>query len=375
MSSVFFYISGHGFGHASREIAVVNALARLAPELRIVIRTSAARWLFERTILAPFTYLAGPTDTGVVQIDSLHPDERQTIEEAAVFHRALPRRAAEEARLLREHDAELVISDAPALGCAAAADAGIASILLSNFTWDWIYQAYSEELASAPDLISQIQAAYRKAEAAWRLPMHGGFETFDTIVDLPFVARHATYPSDVVRKQLGLPLDVPLVLSSFGGYGVQNFDAERLDCLDTYGVVMTMADAARVEARPNGSGLYVLDENAIYEPGFHYEDLVAAVDVVATKPGYGIISECIANQTAILYTSRGRFAEYDVLVAEMPRYLRSQYMPIDDLLAGRWRSSLDALMSSPTPPERPRTDGARVAAGMAAAVVERTSGL
>ena len=30
-----------------------------------------------------------------------------------------------------------------------------------------------------------------------------------------------------------------------------------------------------------------------------------------TKPGYGIISECVANGTAILYTSRGRFAEYE----------------------------------------------------------------
>ena len=30
-----------------------------------------------------------------------------------------------------------------------------------------------------------------------------------------------------------------------------------------------------------------------------------AADVVVTKPGYGIISECIANDTAILYTSRG----------------------------------------------------------------------
>ena len=34
------------------------------------------------------------------------------------------------------------------------------------------------------------------------------------------------------------------------------------------------------------------------------------------------VSDCIANGTALLYTSRGRFAEYDVLIREMPRYLR-----------------------------------------------------
>ena len=53
-----------------------------------------------------------------------------------------------------------------------------------------------------------------------------------------------------------------------------------------------------------------VDERAIYAAGYRYEDLVRAVDVVATKPGYGIISECIANDTALLYTSRGHFAEY-----------------------------------------------------------------
>ena len=98
--------------------------------------------------------------------------------------------------------------------------------------------------------------------------------------------------------------------------------------------------------------------------GLRYEDLVAAVDVVATKPGYGIISECIANETAILYTSRGHFVEYDVLVAAMPKYLRCGFIDHDDLFAGRWRNALDRLMASTQPPERPATNGAEVIAEM-----------
>ena len=54
----------------------------------------------------------------------------------------------------------------------------------------------------------------------------------------------------------------------------------------------------------------MIDESAMYDRGYRYEDLVRAVDVVVTKPGYGIISECIANDTALLYTSRGDFREY-----------------------------------------------------------------
>ena len=191
--------------------------------------------------------------------------------------------------------------------------------------------------------------------------MHGGFDTFERIVDLPFVARHATYDRRVARERLGLPQDLPLVLSSFGGYGVREFDPAKLDCLGAYGVVVTTRSPVRSSEAP---GLVPVQEQRMYGLGLRYEDLVAAVDVVATKPGYGIISECVANGTAILYTSRGHFVEYDVLVAEMPRYVRSQFIRMEDLLAGRWRAALDDLLAAPSPPERARTDGAEVAARM-----------
>src|SRR6185312_2132435 len=97
--------------------------------------------------------------------------------------------------------------------------------------------------------------------------------------------------------------------------------------------------------------------------------VVGAVDVVFTKPGYGIISECVANRTPLVYTSRGRFAEYDVLVREMPRYLRCAYIDQESLVAGRWRAAAEAAVEAPPPPEDPRTDGAEVVAEMMTGVL------
>jgi len=200
---VAFYISGHGFGHASRQVQIVNALGARRPGIPILLRTSAARWLLERTITAPFTLDDEPCDTGVVQIDGLRLDARATIGHAREFYRTLDARAAREAALLHDHDVALVLADAPPLACAAAAVAGIPSFVVSNFTWDWIYQGYREHLGLAPGLLPTIEAAYRHAEGAWRLPMHGGFATFsrDRIVDMPFVARHATHSRDETRAQ------------------------------------------------------------------------------------------------------------------------------------------------------------------------------
>jgi len=362
--TIFFYISGHGFGHAIRQIEIMRALRQAAPSsLRIVVRTSAPPWLFDRTAGGSADLRPAETDTGVVQIDSLRLDERATMESAARFYETLPAREEEEALMLREHDARLVVADAPPLACGAAAKAGVPSIVCGNFTWDWIYRDYAQATSGAAHVIATIHTLYRHASAGWRLPMHGGFDAIDTIVDVPFVARHARGDRtiDALRDDLRLSRERKLVLVSFGGYGVRHLPLAGLDCTDRWQVVVTSPGRQSGEVP---SGVAGVPEDTLYERGLRYEDLVRAVDVVITKPGYGIISDCLANGAAILYTSRGRFAEYDVMVREMPRFLRSRYIALEDFLAGRWKNDLDLLMTQPAPPERPRTDGANVVAGL-----------
>jgi L-arabinokinase len=296
-----------------------------------------------------------------VQLDSLRLDASETIRRAAAFHSTVRDRARIEVDLLREHGVTLVIADAPPLACAAASAAGAPALVVSNFTWDWIYEGYAPEIAQAPALADTLRGTYALAAAGWRLPMHGGFETIAPVIDVPFVARHARHPRSEVREICGLPADAPVVLLSFGGYGVKGIDMARLDCLDRYVVLVTYDGAL---GGPMPEGVALVAEPDIYGAGLGYEDVVAAVDVVMTKPGYGIISECVANDTALLYTSRGRFLEYDVMVREMPRFLRCGFIDQHDLFAGSWASALDAVLVAPDPPERPATNGADVIARM-----------
>ena len=95
-NSVAFYISGHGFGHASRQVEIINAFGRRHPEVRIFVRSAAARWLLERTLRVPFELDDRPCDTGVVQFDSLRLDAGETIARTADFYATLYRRAAAE---------------------------------------------------------------------------------------------------------------------------------------------------------------------------------------------------------------------------------------------------------------------------------------
>jgi hypothetical protein len=359
LHSLFFYISGHGFGHASRQIEIINELElHLPSDCTIVVRSSAAPRLFERTVRVPFTLIPGECDTGVVQHDSLRLDEEETVRRAGEFYEDLDARAEAEAALLRQHEARLVISDAPPLACAAAERTGIPSIVVGNFTWDWIYEGYGARFGSrAPHVLPAIRDAYRGAAAGWRLPMHGGFATVPRVEDVPFVARHSQRSRTEVLEALNIPSDRPLVLASFGGFGVNEFDLSSVDALRDYTLLITRLQDTEVPR-----GVTCIDESQMYALGFRYEDLVAAVDVVVTKPGYGIVSECVANDTAVLYTSRGHFVEYDVLAAEMPKYLRCAFIEQERLLAGRWRPALDDLLASAPPPQRARIDGAEIVA-------------
>ena len=360
--TIIFYISSHGFGHASRIIEIIHAITAACPGNRVVVRTMTAQWLFDLTARGPVEYHICETDTGIVQIDSLHLDVDASIRRAREFMSTFESRVATEVDFLERSHADLVVADLPPLGIAAGVAAGLPTVAVGNFSWDWIYSAYQ----GGEDVVAAIAKAYAGATVALRLPMWGGFDAFHQVIDLPFVARRSRREPDDTRRVLGLPANERLALVSFGGYGLAGLDLDALKQLDGYVAIVggnvplgNLPDGIRGDRQ---GSLLPFDEHAMYDAGVRYEDVIGAVDVVITKPGYGIIAECIANDTALLYTDRGHFVEYDVLVSEMPRYLRCAHIGHEDLFAGRWQPHLDALLAQPEPPEHPATNGAEVAA-------------
>ena len=364
--AIVFYISGHGFGHASRSIEVINAILARRPETRIGVRTAAPRWLFDLTVKGKVTFSTLETDTGVVQIDALTLDEADSIRRASSFHSDLVTRAASETRSLRELGAGLIVGDIPPLAFAVGAAAGIPSMGRGNFSWGWVFAVYPGVRLAAARLPA-IRGAYARASMALRLPLSGGFESFSNVRDIPFIARHSARTREEVCKQLKIPADKPIVLASFGGYGLPGLDTDLLSKFKKYTVIST-ANVSLSRARKDTplvekKGSYIsINEEAMYDHGLRYEDLVLAAEAVVTKPGYGIIAECIANDAAMLYTSRGHFPEYDILVEEMPKYIRSAFFSHDDLFNGKWETHLDKLLAQPKLKKKPETNGADVAA-------------
>jgi hypothetical protein len=363
MKAVAFYVSGHGFGHASREVEIINALGTTLRGLRVVVRSAVNPTLLSRTLSVPYELYPGACDSGVIQSSSIAHDDEATTREAVAFYRTFEERAAEEAAFLAEARVAAVVGDIPPLAFEAAARIGVPSIAIGNFTWDWIYETHEGLTESAPWLLPAIRRAYAKATLALELPFSDGLRAFSDVRKIPLVARRSSQPWRKTRERFGLPVNRPLALLSFGGYGLPALDIRTLDCLDRWTIVTTdrlRPSHGSFELTPH---VVLLQEDEFFASGFRYEDLVAASDVVVTKPGYGIIAECIACGPAMLYTSRGQFREYDVLVREMPKLLRCRFIDQGSLFAGSWRAALDALLAQPAPPARLPTDGAERAGG------------
>ena len=228
---IVFYISGHGFGHASRDVELINAIAAAGPDV-------ADRGADDRPGLAVRARERRRRRSAGRDRHRTRPDRQPPIRRARIRSPGgglLPhvRRARRRgsARARGTLGADLVVGDIPPLAFAAADRAGVQSMAIGNFTWDWIYGVYPAFEALAPDVIPTIRAAYATATRALRLPFHGGFEPMAAVTDdIPLIARRSRRDPADTRRLLGVADDRPLVLASFGAYGAPlPYDAIRAE--------------------------------------------------------------------------------------------------------------------------------------------------
>ncbi|HSD65115.1 MAG TPA: hypothetical protein VLF95_00355, partial [Vicinamibacteria bacterium] len=350
------YVSGHGFGHSTRTAEVLRAVRERDPALPITVCTSAPAFLFEGVVSPPLALRRVECDVGLVQKDALVIDEGGTAAAWRKFEEGWGALVAREVAWLGESGARLVLGDIPPLAFAAAFAARRPSVALGNFSWDWIYGHLASRVPALADAAAGARQAYGRATLLLRLPFAGDMTAFRRVEDVPLVVRTPPLPKAEARRRLGLDAR-PAVLLSFGGLGLPGLRPAAFGSLAGYQLLL----AGGAADGPVPSNLRRLDGDALAAAGLSYPDVVGAADVVVTKPGYGIVTDCIGAGTRLVYTDRGDFPEYPVMVAEMPRYLPCVFASNDEVREGRLGPALEAVLAMPFPVP-PRTDGAAVAA-------------
>jgi hypothetical protein len=361
LSSILYYITGHGFGHAVRSHQVIRALARARPELRLHVRTTAPAWLFANCP-TPIIYSRQSIDAGVIQRDSLDMELGGTLQACQAIHDHKREIIDCELDFIKANDIQLIVGDTPPLCFEIAARASIPSVSITNFTWDVIYRAYLEEHPGFAPLADEMTEYYRKASLALTLPYPCDTSMFARQQAIAWVTRRSSLSKAAARTKFDLPQSATIVLLSFGGLGLGRLPWVELKQQRNFCFVTT-GDGKRSDGN-----VVVLPETQS-----QYEDLVRAVDVIVTKPGYGIVADVLAHQLPILYTDRGEFPEYPRLVEALRDCATAEFIPRTELIAGNLAPYLTRLLVKKTNWPKIDLNGAKVAVGKILEMLDQAS--
>jgi hypothetical protein len=331
---IAYYITAHGFGHAVRSCEILRRLIELEPRIEPIVVSTIPDFLIEQNVGMRLPMRRERLDVGLIQFDSLRFDLAQTLHTLDRLRTTSASIIEQETDFLKKEQVRAMVCDIPFLPFEAARVCGIPGIGISNFTWDWIYQGYTQFDPKWEAIISWIRMHYSKCSQFLQLPMHGDCSACRSVEDVPLVARKASRNRFELRGELGLGGGRRSFLVSFTSLEMDSSAYKKLEQIeDVIFLYMSPLSFPAANAR------------ALDGAGISYVDAVAAVDGVITKPGYGIVSDCLANGTPIIYTERGIFPEYPVLVSEIERNLTSAYISPREFYGGDWSKAIEQICS------------------------------
>lgn len=335
MPTILVSLSAHGYGHAAMTAPIINKISEMHGDIEFVIQSSIpAAWLRTR-IETNFQIIENKYDFGLIMDSAIAVDREASARAYQELHAKWQDRIAEQADVLKKINPTIVLSNISYLTLAAAAKAGIPSIAVSSLNWLEIFRAYLEGGADSSRIQREMLDAYKSA-------------------------------SEFLIFTPGLPMDnVPNVrlLGPSARIGVDH--RHRLSAIskgDRLGLVAFGGIATRlpVEAWPSIPGWRFLippewnlatDRLVPWDrAGLSFVDLIASVDAVITKPGYGTFTEAACNGTAVLAQERPDWPETPYFESWMAKNARFQAVPESTIQSGDLGDALESLLRQPRPP-------------------------
>lgn len=318
-------LSSHGFGHLSQAAPVINQLRELIPDLRMTIRAAFPAEQIQRRIFSPDVLQPVADDFGMVMRDALTVDLGASLLAYQTFHASMPGRIEQLSKELLEQKVDLVLADIPYLTLAAAKKAGIPSVALCSLNWADVLEhalllatsnalentavsrAISPELARlGAEIVREIRGIYQQADYFLLPTPSMPMPTLTNTLAIGPVCTPGVRRREALALNTKVSDDAWFVLVGMGGMpldlNLDEWPAHMLGKLIHYIAADKVAQTSR---HPQ-----VISETQI---GLSYSDLVASVDLILTKPGYGMFVEAAAAGVPVLYVERLDWPEAQAL--------------------------------------------------------------
>jgi hypothetical protein len=346
-----YFISPHGFGHAARASAIMSAIQERIPGIRFEIFTTVPRWFFEESLSGPFFQHDLLTDVGLVQEGPLHANLNETVKRLDQWLPFSPKMLEELAEEVNRSVCTMILCDISPLGIAVAREAGLPSVLVENFTWDWVYGEYAFETAGFKPHMDYLETLFSWADVHIQTtPVCSKGKVHLTTEPVSRKSRRDRFK---VRKDLGIPDQAPMVLITMGGIPKDHGFIDQL--AHQKGVFFV--------APGGGTGFQTVRNVRLlphYSQFFH-PDLVHAADAVVGKVGYSTLGEVYHAGIPFGYIKRSRFRESEILSRYIEKRMMGFAIDEKEFETGNWILRVPELLELPSV-TREKPNGAERAA-------------
>ncbi len=311
---------------------VLEALQQKIPDLHPHLFTTVPESLFAET-LRRFSYSPLACDIGLIQKNGLHADLPATItrlNEFLPFDQSLVNSLAEEIQ-----GCSLVLCDIAPLGIAVAKKAGIPSVLIENFTWDWIYQAYLPNYPDIQPAIDYLHSQYQQTDIHIRAEPACGINRGQLHCS-PIFRRTRTQRAKI--RQAFQCQNKKLVLISMGGMDLEIPFIHKLPTVPD-SIFLLAGQEKNLHPADN---VFLLSRNS----GFYHPDIINAADLVICKSGYSTVAECFQAGVPLVTVGRTTFPESAILEQFCTSQLEGKILSQEDFLSGKWLNTLEAFFST-----------------------------
>jgi len=293
---ILWNVSSHGWGHGARQRELIRVYRLKYPDTHITVASNIPLWFWEGSKID--SIISGSPSPIVVEKDGdIDLEATRTHFYHFADHSSSYLKAETQRQSLLKPD--LVISDIDPLPVKAAENNSVPALGISNFTWDWIIKEMFPDMGYEAAIVADMyhHGTYLK------LPMSPDHSPFRSTIDVPLLRGGPPGNPDKVKDLLpagntclvalreippGIDLSVP-----------DNFNA--VSCLP----------------EPVHRICYNITPSELAHAGATFADLVAACDVLLTKPGYGIVSQILSmGKKAVLLTGR-KFPEEKCLLTSL----------------------------------------------------------
>ncbi len=341
---LFIDISSHGLGHLAITAPVLNALAKITPNLRLTVRSKVPAAKLRQRIHVDFALIEAASDFGYVMIDATRIDLAASAAAYRQAHAGWPARISEEAGFLSALKPDLVLTNVSYLPLAAAAQLDMRSMSLCSLNWADLFKHFFGNEVWAGKIHAEILSAYRSADK---------FLCVTPGMAMPELAnRHQIGPiaAHGQKRELGL-VGQKAILVAMGGIA-HRLPVENWPRLPE---IRWLVPAEWNCRHP--------DALALESFGLSFTDLLCSVDAVLTKPGYGTFTEAACNGTPIIYQRREDWPEQDCLIEWLAANATAIEIDSQTLQSGQLEATLANLARLPPQP-LPAADGIAIAARM-----------